>query len=312
VLGQLGPRGRAVPADHGLLLDQGELVLQGQRVVGADLRAEPVLQRADDPAAVGVVLGVGAGHQDQVHRQPQRVPAHADVPLLQHVEQRHLDPLGQVGQLVEAENAPVGPRHQAVVHGLRVTQGPALGHLHRVDVTDQVADAGVRGGQLLAVAVAGVAPDDRQVLAELFGQPPAPGTHRHVRVVVDLASGHRGRPLVEQPDQGPDQPGLTLAALAEQDHVVTGQQGPLEVREHRVPEADDPGETVLAGPHPGQQVLPDLLFDAPVHVAVRAQFTQRGCGRWPPMPRGGMTMLAVWLHHSTLCPSTGCSHPGRR
>src|SRR6201999_2072258 len=37
VLGQLGAGGGAVPADHGLLLDQAELVVQGQRVVGADL-----------------------------------------------------------------------------------------------------------------------------------------------------------------------------------------------------------------------------------------------------------------------------------
>ena len=50
-----------------------------QRVVGADLRAEPVLQRGDDPAPVGVVLRVGAGHQQQVQRQPQRVAA--DLPM---------------------------------------------------------------------------------------------------------------------------------------------------------------------------------------------------------------------------------------
>ena len=124
------------------------------RVVGADLGAEPVLERRDDPAPVGVVLRVGAGHEDQVERQPQRVAADADVALLEHVEQRHLDPLGQVGQLVQAEDAPVGPRHQAEVDGLRVAEGPALGHLDRVDVADQVADAGVRGGQLLAVPVA--------------------------------------------------------------------------------------------------------------------------------------------------------------
>ena len=38
-----------------------DLVVEPQRVVGADLGTEPVLQRRDDAAAVGVVLGVRAG-----------------------------------------------------------------------------------------------------------------------------------------------------------------------------------------------------------------------------------------------------------
>src|SRR5262249_21297305 len=56
VLGQLGPGIPAVPGHRGFLGDQRELVVERERVVGADLGAEPVLQRRDDPAAVGVVL----------------------------------------------------------------------------------------------------------------------------------------------------------------------------------------------------------------------------------------------------------------
>ncbi len=50
-----------------------------------------------------------------------------------------------------------------------------------------------------------------------------------VGVVVDLGVGHDGQPLVEQPDQRPDDAGLGLAPLAEQDDVVAGQQGVLEL-----------------------------------------------------------------------------------
>ena len=39
-------------------------------IVRADLRAEPVLQRRDDPAAVGVVLGVRGRHEHDVEGQP--------------------------------------------------------------------------------------------------------------------------------------------------------------------------------------------------------------------------------------------------
>ena len=219
-----------VPGQHRLLADQGHLVVQAQRVVGADLGPEAVLERGDDAAPVGVVLGVGAGDQEQVQGQPQLVAADLDVALLEHVEQRHLDPLGQVGQLVDAEDAPVGAGHQPVVDGLGVAEGAALGHLDGVDVADQVADAGVGGGQLLAVALGAVPPGHRQLVAQLVQPPPAGDAGGHVRVVVDLAAGdHRG-PLVQQVVQRPDQAGLALPALAQEHDVVARRAGPAPAR----------------------------------------------------------------------------------
>ena len=184
--------------------------------------------------------------------------------------------------------------------GLRVAEGAALGHLDRVDVADQVADAGVRGGELLAVPVVAVPPADRQVVAQLGGEPAAPGAGRLVGVVVDLAARDDRRPLVEQPGEGADQPGLALAALAEQDDVVPGEQGPLELGQDGLAEPDDAGEGVLARPHPGEQVVPDLFLDAAVRVAAGAQLAEGG-GGW----RAGVGMLAVLLHHSTVCRDRG-------
>ena len=63
-----------------------------------------------------------------------------------------------------------------------------------------------------------------------------------VGVLVQLGAGDHRRPLVEQADDGADQAGLALAALAEQDDVVAGEQGALEVGQHGVVEADDAGE----------------------------------------------------------------------
>ena len=123
-----------------------------------------------------------------------------------------------------------------------------------------------------------VPPGDRQVVAELRREPAAAGADRRVRVVVDLAAGDDRRPLVEQPADGADQPGLALAALAEQDDVVPGEQRPLDVRQHGLVEADDAGKPVLPGAHPREQVLSDLLLDGAVDVAARLQLAQ--CG-WP-------------------------------
>ena len=105
-----------------LLPDHRDLVLELGRVVGADLGAEAVLERGDDPAAVGVVLGVGAGDHEHVERQPQHVAADLDVALLHHVEHRDLDPLGEVGQLVDRDDAAVAARDQAEVDGLGVAE----------------------------------------------------------------------------------------------------------------------------------------------------------------------------------------------
>ena len=92
------------------------------------------------------------------------------------------------------------------------------------------------------------------------------------RVIVDLASRHRGRPLVEQPGEGANQPGLPLSALAEQDHVVPGDDRALQVGQDRLTESDDPGERILARAHPGQQVAPDFLLDRARLVITGAEF----------------------------------------
>ena len=152
-----------------LLADDGHLVVELARVVGADLGAEAVLERGDDPAAVGVVLGVGAGDDEHVERQPQHVAADLDVALLHDVEHRHLDALGEVGQLVDRDDAAVAAGDEAEVDRLGVAEPSALGHPHRVDVTDEVGDAGVGGGELLGVALVAVPPLHRQVVAELGG-----------------------------------------------------------------------------------------------------------------------------------------------
>ena len=105
-----------------LLPDHRDLVLELDRVVRPDLRAEAVLERRDDPAAVRVVLRVGRSDDEHVERQPQDVAADLDVALLHDVEHRHLDPLGEVGQLVDRDDAAVAARDEPEVDRLGVAQ----------------------------------------------------------------------------------------------------------------------------------------------------------------------------------------------
>ncbi len=88
-----------------------------RRIVGADFAADAVLQRRDDLAARGVVLRVGGEDQHHVEREAHGVALNLDVAFLHDVEQADLDLAREVGQFVDAEDAPVGAGQQAVVHG---------------------------------------------------------------------------------------------------------------------------------------------------------------------------------------------------
>ena len=138
-----------------------------ERVVRADLGAEAVLERRDDPAAVRVVLRVRRRDEHHVERQPDLVAADLDVALFEHVEQTDLDALGEVGQLVDREDAAVGARDEAVVDRELVREVAALGDLDRVDLADEVGDRRVRRRELLAEAAVAVHPLDRRVVAVL-------------------------------------------------------------------------------------------------------------------------------------------------
>ena len=259
-----------------------------QRVVGADLGAEAVLERRDDAPAVGVVLRVGAGHEQQVERQPEPVAAHLDVALLEDVEQRDLDPLGEVGQLVDGEDPAVRPRDQAVVDRLRVAEGAALGHLDRVDVADEVADAGVRRGELLAVAVVAV-PATRPASRRRAGRPAAGPTGVTGAYGCSLSSvpsrtgvhssSRPTRVRIRRVLPWPRSPRSTTSCPASRARSRSGRTVSSK--------PTMPGNGSSPAREPGEQVGPDLLLDRAVHVARCAQRAQ-GAGEVGRSVREGL------------------------
>ena len=108
--------------------------------MGPYLGSEPVLEGGDDPAPIRVILGIGGGEENQVEGEADLMAADLDVPLLQDVEEADLDPLGQVGEFVDGEQAAVGPGDQPVVESQLVGKVPAFGNSDRIDLTDQVSD----------------------------------------------------------------------------------------------------------------------------------------------------------------------------
>ena len=246
------------------------------RVVGADLGAVAVLERRDDAAAVGVVLRVGGGDDEDVERQADAVAADLDVALFHDVEEADLDALGEVGQLVDAEDAAVGARDQAVVDRQLVGEVAALGDLDRVDLADEVGDGDVGRGELLAVAAVAADPVDLGVVA--VGVDAGRGSGVQI--------GSNGLSLISQPamigdlvveevDEGADEAGLGLAALAEEDDVLAGEDGVLELRDDGLFVADDAGEVVCLLLDALDEVLAHLLLHGERLVAGVAQLSNR-------------------------------------
>ena len=106
----------AVAIEPRLLRGDGHAVLDGERVVSGHLAADPVLERCDDLAARGVILGVRGEDQHHVQRQAYRIALNLNVAFLHDVEQTDLYLRGQVGQLVQREDPAVAAREQAIVN----------------------------------------------------------------------------------------------------------------------------------------------------------------------------------------------------
>jgi hypothetical protein len=132
-----------------------------------------------------------------------------------------------------------GMRPKWMVSGRRVAP---LGDPHRVHVTDEVADRGVRGRELLRVPL--------ERCRQLTGRSSPSRAARRcdsagdrvVRVLTELGAVDDRGPLVEQADEAAQQPGLALAALPEQHHVVPGEQRALELGDDGRAEPVQPGQ----------------------------------------------------------------------
>ena len=200
-----------------------DLVLDRARVVRPDLGAEAILERRDDAAAAGVVLRVRAGHDEQVERQPQGVATHLDVALFEDVEQADLDAFGEVGQLVEAEDAAIGAGDEPVVDGRLVGEVAALGDLDRVHLADQVGDRDVGRGQLLGVSAVAWQPVDRRLVALTATISLAYGLIGASGSSLSSPPATTGMCSSSRPTSRPRQARLGLATLAQEADVLAGQ-----------------------------------------------------------------------------------------
>ena len=108
----------------------------------------------------------------------------------------------------------------------------------------------------------------------------AVGAERRQRIVVDLAARHHRDRLVQQVGERAQDAALRLAAQAEQDEVVAGQDRVDDLRHDGLVVADDAGEQGFLLPQPGDEVFADFVFDVtPGEAASLDSRTEFGEGR---------------------------------
>src|SRR5579885_202071 len=206
-----------------------DLVVDLAWIVRANLGAAAVFERRDNAPAIRIVFGVGAGNDIHVQRQPHFIAANLYIALFHNIQQADLDALGQIGQFVDAEDAPVGAWDQAVVDGQFVGQIATLGHANGVHFADQVRDGDVRRCQLFAIAPVAANPGDSHIIALFFDLDAAGFANRGVRIVVDLAACNNGHFLIQQIDEAARNAGFCLAALSQEDDVLLREDGVLDL-----------------------------------------------------------------------------------
>ena len=81
--------------------------LDGLGIVRGHLAPDAILERRDDLAAGGVVLGIRGEADHDIERQPHRIAFDLDVAFLHDVEEADLDLSGQIGKLVEREDSAI-------------------------------------------------------------------------------------------------------------------------------------------------------------------------------------------------------------
>ena len=129
--------------------------------MGANFRADAVFERSDDFAAGGVVLGIGAEDEGDIEREADGIALNLHVAFLHDVEERHLDFAGEVGQLVDGEDAAIGAWEQAVMHGEFAGEVLAAARgLDGIEIADEVGNGDIGRGELFDVALVAVEPCD--------------------------------------------------------------------------------------------------------------------------------------------------------
>src|SRR5712664_4189544 len=228
-----------IAAHPGFLRGDGHSFFEAGGIVRANLCADAVFQRSDDFSARGVILGIGSEDKEHVEREAQGIALNLNVAFLHDVEEADLNFSGEVGELIDGEDAAIGSRKKAVVDGEFVGEvAAAAGRPDGIDIADDVGHGYVGSGDFFAARAA----DGFQ------------------RIVIDFAASDDGHLRIEQVDEAAKNSAFGLAAEAEQNEIVAGEQGIDDLRDDGVLVAMHAGEKRLAFFNGTEQIAAELIL----------------------------------------------------
>src|ERR1700687_3238249 len=208
--------------------------------MGPDLGADAVFQRSDDFSARGVILGIGGENEENIEREAQGITLNLNVAFLHDVEEPDLNFSGEVGELIDSKDAAIGTREKAVVDGELIGEvAAAASGADGIDVPDDVGHGDVGCGEFFDEAILARHPGEGSVVAvggDFFAASAADGFQG---IVVDFAASNDGHLLIQQVGQAAQDAALGLAAQAEKNEIVAGEQGVCDLIGAKVLIADE-------------------------------------------------------------------------
>ncbi len=224
-----------VAGDPGFLRRDGHAFLNGGRVMCMNFGADAVFERRDNFAAGGVVLGIGGEDEEDVERKAERIALNLDVAFLHDVEETDLNFSGEIGELVDGEDAAIGAGEKAVVDGELVGKiASAAGGADGIDVADDVGHGDIGRGEFFDEAILARHPGDGGVVpfgGDFFAAGAADGLEG---IVIDFAAGDDGHLGVEEIDESAQDTAFGLAAEAEKNEIVAREQSVDDLRDDGV------------------------------------------------------------------------------
>src|SRR5271156_6422017 len=247
----------------GFLRSDGHSFGDRRGIVSANFRADAVLQRRDNFSARCVIFRVGGEDQQHVKHHAHRVALYLDVAFLHDVEQAHLNFPRQVRKLVDAEDAAIGTRQQAVMNRQLVGKiASAARGFDGVHVADYVRDGDVGRGEFFHVAMFAREPGNGRGVAFSSNAFAASGANRGVGIVVNFAALDHRDMRVHESHQAAQDARLRLPAQTKQNEMMARENGIDDLRQNGIVVAMHTGKKLVAPFQLAQQILAQFLAHA--------------------------------------------------
>src|SRR5207244_3997035 len=115
---------------------------------------------------------------------------------------------------------------------------------------------------------------DRSTIAHFLNQVAAAPADGKEGIVIDLATFDDWNDVIQEFNQPAENPALGLAAQAEEDHVVPGEDGIHNLRNDGFFIADDAGENRRLCLELANQIHPHLVFDGSPAIGRLSEWTR--------------------------------------